>query len=196
MEEKAVQTLVNELQEKFPYLKFTAEANKYSPCGWTIVIELTSFSRRYVVADTISDEDLVSLAVSNSERMIREETHGVVHAVNTSPMLYGGGWVGTEHQLTFYASVTGQLLKTVTLPKEMLATEVFDKAVEIAKELQTLAEAVNSWKYFVCSVCGQMKPDSELEETVFAGKYCKTCYETNPETAKVVNESRRPGFYE
>ncbi|AFN39417.1 hypothetical protein F485_gp063 [Aeromonas phage CC2] len=51
-------------------------------------------------------------------------------------------------------------------------------------------------RYFVCTCCGTAQDEDQLVGNVFAGKYCKTCYDKEPQIRKSIAESKKPGFYD
>lgn len=51
-------------------------------------------------------------------------------------------------------------------------------------------------KYFWCTECGKVHNINNYEGQVFAGAYCKDCYNHNDNIKRLVDESRKPGFYD
>jgi hypothetical protein len=49
---------------------------------------------------------------------------------------------------------------------------------------------------FLCTSCRRAQPVEDMEEVVFAGHYCKSCYQNDPWIKRSVDESRMLGFYE
>ena len=69
-------------------------------------------------------------------------------------------------------------------------------ARKVLQGFQETAAAAKAPNMFYCTACCQIKPKEELEETVFAGRYCKACYQDSEEVRKWVDDSRKPGFYD
>lgn len=51
-------------------------------------------------------------------------------------------------------------------------------------------------KYFWCTKCGKVHPIDDYKASVFAGYYCKDCYNNNKDIQEIVRQSNEPGFYD
>lgn len=51
-------------------------------------------------------------------------------------------------------------------------------------------------KYFWCTKCGKVQPIENTAGQVFAGYYCKDCYNNNKDIQDIVRRSNEPGFYD
>lgn len=51
-------------------------------------------------------------------------------------------------------------------------------------------------KYFWCTRCGKVHPIEDYKSSVFAGYYCKDCYNNNEDIQEVVRQSKEAGFYD
>lgn len=51
-------------------------------------------------------------------------------------------------------------------------------------------------KYFWCTKCGKVHPIENFQGSVFAGHYCKDCYNNNKDIQEAIRQSNEPGFYD
>lgn len=51
-------------------------------------------------------------------------------------------------------------------------------------------------KYFWCTKCGKIHPIEDYQDSVFAGYYCKDCYNNNKDIQEIVRQSKQTGFYD
>lgn len=51
-------------------------------------------------------------------------------------------------------------------------------------------------KYFWCTKCGKIHPIDDYKASVFAGYYCKDCYNNNKDIQEAIRQSNEPGFYD
>jgi hypothetical protein len=51
-------------------------------------------------------------------------------------------------------------------------------------------------KFFWCTNCGKVHPIENFQDSVFAGHYCKDCYNNNKDIQDVVKQSKQNGFYD
>lgn len=51
-------------------------------------------------------------------------------------------------------------------------------------------------KYFWCTECGKIHPIEDYKDSVFAGYYCKDCYNNNKDIQEIVKKSKQNGFYD
>jgi hypothetical protein len=62
--------------------------------------------------------------------------------------------------------------------------------------LQQIAWQAKAPGMFLCTSCKKIQPIEDREAIVFAGHYCKSCYQNDSQVKSLVNDSRRSGFYE
>ena len=51
-------------------------------------------------------------------------------------------------------------------------------------------------KYFWCTRCGKVHPIEDYKTGVFAGHWCKDCYDKSEDIQEIVRQSNEPGFYD
>ena len=51
-------------------------------------------------------------------------------------------------------------------------------------------------EYFWCTTCGKVQPKENYKASVFAGYYCKDCYDNDEAIQRLVKHSNEPGFYD
>ncbi|QCQ57935.1 hypothetical protein Barba22A_gp084 [Rheinheimera phage vB_RspM_Barba22A] len=64
------------------------------------------------------------------------------------------------------------------------------------KELNEKASEIINGRLFWCSGCNQFLGKVLHSASVFSGHYCSDCVTNNPKIKALVNESKRPNFYD
>lgn len=68
--------------------------------------------------------------------------------------------------------------------------------ISALKELNEKAHEIIDGKLFWCSGCNQFLSKVLHSASVFSGHYCNDCVTNNPKVAALVNESKKPNFYD
>ena len=80
---------------------------------------------------------------------------------------------------------------------ESLGHYPLEKGVrKVLAGLEVVAWLAKSPGMFLCTSCKRIQAIEDREATVFAGHYCKSCYQNDPRVKRDVDDSRKPGFYE